>query len=260
MPVTRDPAPSSALPDGEDLSATRQAFCAALKAARERRGLKLTDISAATKVCPSYFSALERNDLRVWPKGLFRRSFFRGYASTIGLPVAELLEEFTRLFPENEGAPTATPATAPAPSSAPATAAGTAPAQEFRLALDASWGGSKVPFPIRVAAAVIDLFVVVLVAGVATWAASLQFVPAFASVALTYFTLATALFGESPASFCLSRRGHIMEAFESVFAPAREPAPRQGEIREERPWTTDARRVRPREQGPGLRVRFKVSS
>ena len=93
------------------LTQTQQEFCSALKAARERRGLKLTDISEATKVCPSYFSALERNDLRVWPKGLFRRSFFRAYAGTIGLPVEPTLEEFLRLFPEQE--PVATPPPAP---------------------------------------------------------------------------------------------------------------------------------------------------
>lgn len=91
------------------MNLSQQEFCAALKAARERRGLKLTDISEATKVCPSYFSALERNDLRVWPKGLFRRSFFRAYAGTIGLPVEPTLEEFLRLFPEQE------PAAAPPP-------------------------------------------------------------------------------------------------------------------------------------------------
>jgi transcriptional regulator with XRE-family HTH domain len=92
------------------LNQTQQEFCAALKAARERRGLKLTDISEATKVCPSYFSALERNDLRVWPKGLFRRSFFRAYAGTIGLPVEPTLAEFLRLFPEQEPVPTPPPA------------------------------------------------------------------------------------------------------------------------------------------------------
>jgi transcriptional regulator with XRE-family HTH domain len=93
----------------DDLNQSQQEFCAALKAARERRGLKLTDIAAATKICPSYFSALERNDLRVWPKGLFRRSFFRGYAGAVGLPVDETLAEFLRLFPEEDPAAAAPP-------------------------------------------------------------------------------------------------------------------------------------------------------
>jgi hypothetical protein len=50
------------------------------------------------------FAALERNDLRCWPKGLFRRSFFRDYVGMIGLSVAETCAEFIRLFPDDEGA------------------------------------------------------------------------------------------------------------------------------------------------------------
>ena len=49
------------------------------------------------------FAALERSDLRRWPNGLFRRSFFRDYVRMIGLPVAEACDEFVRLFPDDEG-------------------------------------------------------------------------------------------------------------------------------------------------------------
>ena len=47
-------------------------------------------------------TALERSDVGRWPKGLFRRSFFRGYASMIGVPVDEACEAFSRLFPDEE--------------------------------------------------------------------------------------------------------------------------------------------------------------
>ena len=50
------------------------------------------------------FAALERGDLRRWPKGLFRRSFFQDYVRMIGVPVAEACAEFVRLFPDHEGA------------------------------------------------------------------------------------------------------------------------------------------------------------
>ncbi|MBY0497959.1 MAG: helix-turn-helix domain-containing protein [Cyanobacteria bacterium] len=89
-----------------------EAFCLALKAARQRRGLTLENIAEATKVCVSYYAALEANDVRRWPKGLFRRAFFRGYVTAIGLPDDETMGEFVRLFPEDERA--AAPA-APAP-------------------------------------------------------------------------------------------------------------------------------------------------
>jgi hypothetical protein len=81
-----------------------QDFCLALKAARERKGITLAEIAEATKIPSSVFAALERCDLRSWPKGLFRRSFFRDYVGMIGLPVAEAVEAFVRLFPDDEPA------------------------------------------------------------------------------------------------------------------------------------------------------------
>lgn len=49
-----------------------------------RRGITLGRIAAVTKVCASHFAALECGDLRRWPKGLFRRAFFRGYVEMTG--------------------------------------------------------------------------------------------------------------------------------------------------------------------------------
>ena len=79
-------------------------FCLGLKAARERKGITLAEIANSTKLPVSMFVALERGDLRRWPKGLFRRSFFRGYVKMIDVPVAEAFAEFIRLFPDYEAA------------------------------------------------------------------------------------------------------------------------------------------------------------
>ena len=228
------------------LNQSQQEFCAALKAARERRGLKLTDIAAVTKVCPSYFSALERNDLRVWPKGLFRRSFFRGYASTVGLPVEPLLEEFMRLFPEDERA-----AAAPVPESE---------AEPARLILDESWHGVKVPVAWRFVVAAADAVAIAIPCVAVTLLQPVPLVLAFAVTALGYFTLATLLLGETPATFCLHRRERIIRLARTWLVPATSAATTQSEPAEARPWFSDARRTRPRSQAPGLRVRFKVSS
>lgn len=86
-----------------------QEFCLALKAARERNGITLDEIAKATKIPASLFAELERNDLRRWPQGLFRRSFFRDYARMIGLPVTEACADFVRLFLDEEPAEPATP-------------------------------------------------------------------------------------------------------------------------------------------------------
>lgn len=77
-------------------------FCLALKAVRERKSITLDHIAEVTKIPVSVFAALERGDLRHWPKGLFGRSFFRAYAEMIGLPVDKACAEFLRLFGEEK--------------------------------------------------------------------------------------------------------------------------------------------------------------
>jgi len=83
---------------------SRDEFCVALRTARERSGITLADIANATKIPASLFAALERNDLRRWPHGLFRRSFFRDYVQMIDLPVSEAVAAFVRLFPDDAAA------------------------------------------------------------------------------------------------------------------------------------------------------------
>lgn len=230
---------------GADITVgSRQSFCLALKAARERRGVTLTQIAAATKVCVSHFAALERNDVRSWPKGLFRRAFFRGYAEMIGLPVAETLDEFVRLFPDDETAALVAPPAAD-------TAA-------LRLSLDASWQGPRVPILSRIVTGLIDGVAVLVLAAAITWLAGTHAGTTLAAVSMSYFTLATLLLGDS-ATASLIRWCRARLAARWKAAPD-EPGGVVG-----RAWrwgisvaTTSARRVGPREAPPRLRVRFKV--
>ena len=92
---------------------SREEFCLALKAAREQQGITLGAIAEATKIPADLFAALERCDLRRWPTGLFRRSFFRDYARTLGLPVGDVCREFLRLFPDEEAAAASPPDSQP---------------------------------------------------------------------------------------------------------------------------------------------------
>ena len=92
------------MPFNDDSATTLscQEFCLAMKTARERKGVTLAEITATTKI-PSYLmEGLERNDLRRWPTGLFRRSFFRDYARMIGVSVTDAVAEFVRLFPDEQ--------------------------------------------------------------------------------------------------------------------------------------------------------------
>lgn len=93
------------MPLNSDCLATdsREDFCLALKAVRERKGITLDQIADTTKIPAFMFAALERCDLSRWPKGFFRRSFFQNYVQMLSLPVSEACEQFVRLFPDEEG-------------------------------------------------------------------------------------------------------------------------------------------------------------
>jgi hypothetical protein len=222
---------------GSESSPSREEFCLALKAARERTGISLADIASATKIPASLLDALERCDLRHWPKGIFRRSFFRDYARTIGLSVAETCAEFVRLFPDDDRAVVA-PAT-------PIVAADQA--SDVRLVLDSAWQGPQRSFLPRLGAAGIDAAVVVLGAGLVAWLAGIGWALVTAVVALSYFSIATALIGESPAQWFMSRRQSLLDALKPP--PTEEPEPST--------WTTDAHRVGPTPSSR-FRVRIKV--
>jgi transcriptional regulator with XRE-family HTH domain len=243
----------------------RQEFCLSLKAARERKGITLAEIASTTKIPASVFAALERSDLRRWPKGLFRRSFFRDYVRAIGLPVTESCDEFVRLFPDDEGA---------APAKTVAVTVEEEQPNDVRLVLDADWHGPKASVLSRLLAAMIDGGVVTIAAAAIAWLSQTDQLAAMAIVSLTYFSLATALFGESPAKWALARRHKILEvlaqgpaaiatAWRSVADPishvfgAAIGAPETVDDPEMRTWISDARRVGPVSPAR-LRVRIKV--
>ncbi len=115
-----------------EASDRRRSFCARLKSERERRGTSLATIAESTKIKASLLEALERGDLSRWPKGLYRRAFFREYVAAIGLPMDQTVSEFAELLSDGEAPPLPTVATAPP--KAPETLRlllGPAPAQPF---------------------------------------------------------------------------------------------------------------------------------
>ena len=107
-----------------EVSDKRRVFCARLKSERERSGRSLADIAASTKIKASLLDALERADLSRWPKGIYRRSFFRDYVADIGLHPDPFVSEFLDVFAE-----------AAPPSSASAAAATSSPGEpvSFRI-------------------------------------------------------------------------------------------------------------------------------
>jgi transcriptional regulator with XRE-family HTH domain len=77
----------------------QQTFGPRLRRERERRGITIETIAAATKVGGDLWEGLERNDFSRWPSGIFARAFVRDYARVLGLDPEELVDEFCRLFP-----------------------------------------------------------------------------------------------------------------------------------------------------------------
>ena len=73
-------------------------FVARLRRERQRHGISLDQIATATRVKRELLEAFENNDLTDWPRGLYARSWVRGYALAVGLDPADTVDEFCRLY------------------------------------------------------------------------------------------------------------------------------------------------------------------
>ena len=75
------------------------AFGRELQRERERRGISLDAVADGTKVSPRYLRALESDDVRNLPGGIFNKGFVRSYCRFIGLNEDEWLQRFSRAVP-----------------------------------------------------------------------------------------------------------------------------------------------------------------
>jgi cytoskeleton protein RodZ len=71
-----------------------------LRLAREARGIALRDISEQTRISIRYLEAIETDDYKRLPGGIFNRSFIRAYAKFIGYDEHQALEDYTRTLRE----------------------------------------------------------------------------------------------------------------------------------------------------------------
>ena len=77
-----------------------ETFGTKLRLQREEQQIPLATIAEQTKIKLSLLEGLERDDVSRWPTGIFRRSYFRAYASAIGLEPDRVLREFQALYPD----------------------------------------------------------------------------------------------------------------------------------------------------------------
>ena len=160
----------------------RQVFGSTLRTHREQLGITLSEIADATKISMGLLDALERSDLSRWPKGIFRRAFFREYVVAIGLPPEPLLNEFGRLFPDEPGAP----AVVEAPT-------------DFRLALAAPERAATAVASKRAAVVVCELSAIALAGAVAAWALDATLWSAAGGIALAYYPVSNLCVDRIPA-------------------------------------------------------------
>ena len=98
---------------------TADSLGARLRRRREEQGIALGAIAAQTKIKVSLFEALERDDVRQWPAGIFRRAFVRAYAHAIGLDPEPVVREFLERFPDEEREAAPRPVLSPPPVPSP---------------------------------------------------------------------------------------------------------------------------------------------
>ena len=69
-----------------------------LRLAREGRGIPLREISDQTRISVRYLEAIESDDFKRLPGGIFNRSFVKAYARYVGYDEKEALEAYTRFM------------------------------------------------------------------------------------------------------------------------------------------------------------------
>lgn len=105
-----------------------------IRTARESRGLSLQRVSDETKIPVRLVAALEAEDYRQLPRGIFARGYVRAVAGAVGLDPETLADAFRDETTPSDAAAPAVAAFAPAVTSAP----GGAEQPRLRLAIDTS--------------------------------------------------------------------------------------------------------------------------
>jgi cytoskeleton protein RodZ len=72
-----------------------------LRLAREARGIGLREICDQTRISVHYLEAIEANDYKRLPGGVFTRSFIKAYAKCVGYDEREAIEGYTRYLREH---------------------------------------------------------------------------------------------------------------------------------------------------------------
>jgi cytoskeleton protein RodZ len=68
-----------------------------LRSMREARGISISEVSAQTRIASRYLEAIEQNDYRTLPGGVFNKGFVKSYAKFVGVDEQEALIDYGKI-------------------------------------------------------------------------------------------------------------------------------------------------------------------
>jgi cytoskeletal protein RodZ len=71
-----------------------------LRQAREARGVSISEIAEQTRISSHYLEAIESDDYRTLPGGIFNKGFVKSYAKYVGVDEQEALQDYAKLVNE----------------------------------------------------------------------------------------------------------------------------------------------------------------
>ena len=73
-----------------------------LRQAREERGISISEVAEQTRISPLYLKAIDEDNYKTLPGGIFNKGFVRSYAKYVGIGEQEALQEYSRLMAAHE--------------------------------------------------------------------------------------------------------------------------------------------------------------
>jgi len=73
-----------------------------LRQAREERGISISEVAEQTRISSLYLEAIEKDDYKTLPGGIFNKGFVRSYAKYVGIDEQEALQDYSKIVVENE--------------------------------------------------------------------------------------------------------------------------------------------------------------
>ena len=74
-----------------------------LRQAREDKGLTLGDVAEQTRISSLYLEAIENDDYKILPGGIFNKGFVKSYAKFVGINEQEALMDYQAVLARSEG-------------------------------------------------------------------------------------------------------------------------------------------------------------